>query len=172
MNKFENWSSSLQMRRLFDVLCPVPNLQRRCFTGSIDIRVYWDVEAKKKRRKKERIQAGWSQGTLHSSMLLPPTDTNKRNQLNLLGCCPGDFHNWKVWRESKRFGTNKVAEDKLKWQFVVVFGWHWPQDNFHILCSSHLFLYFQTVLVSLFFLFFILYQQFHQAISLPAPPGQ
>lgn len=68
---------------------------------------YWHggpSETRKERRKQRGIMpASWSQATLHSSMpllllLLPLTDMNKRNQLDLLGCCPRDFYHGKGGR--------------------------------------------------------------------------
>lgn len=58
---------------------------------TIGITVGRDTEAKGGNRK-DIMQASRSQSALHSSMLLPLTDMNKRNQLDLLGCYPRDFH--------------------------------------------------------------------------------
>lgn len=55
-----------------------------------------------------------------------------------------------VWNKQSSRGQTLVAVCCRLCQFA----WHWPQDNFHFLCSSQLFLYSQTVLVSLFFLLF------------------
>lgn len=61
-----------------------------------------------RQRKKQKgiMQASWSQGTLHSSML-PLTDMNKRNQLDLLGCYPRDFHRRKGKSKSKHLEKTK-----------------------------------------------------------------
>lgn len=69
---------------------------RKDFRGQGYVK-YWHSgrsEAQEPRRKKGGIMpVSWSQATLHSSMLplLPLTDINTRNQLNLLGCYPRDF---------------------------------------------------------------------------------
>lgn len=77
----------------------------------IDSRVYWDLEAKK---KTGIMQASWSQGTLHSSMLLPLTDKNKRNQLDLLRLLSKGLPPLERVERIKVFGKNKGAEDKSK----------------------------------------------------------
>lgn len=95
---------------------------------------YWHSgrsEAQEPRRKKGGIMlVSWSQATLHSSMLplLPLTDINTRNQLNLLGCYPRDFGgggNQSIWRQGKRKGQSAMKESKLQlqllWCFVSVF---------------------------------------------------
>ncbi|TNN85132.1 hypothetical protein EYF80_004482 [Liparis tanakae] len=60
------------------------------------------------------MQASWSQGTLHSSMLLPLTDMNKRNQLDLLSCHLRDFHHGKGESESKGLGKRKKENYRRK----------------------------------------------------------
>lgn len=102
------------------------------------------------------MQASWSQGTLHSSML-PLTDMNKRNQLDLLGCYPRDFLYGKEQSESKRLEKEKKTKNKIessrrgKWTQVAVccslcqISRLWPQDNIHSLFSSMACLKFQTL---------------------------
>lgn len=102
---------------------------RKDFRGQGYVK-YWHSgrsEAQEPRRKKGGIMlVSWSQATLHSSMLplLPLTDINTRNQLNLLGCYPRDFGgggNQSIWRQGKRKGQSAMKESKLQLQLVVMF---------------------------------------------------
>lgn len=96
--------------------CGIPPIS----AALIDFRGHWHVEywqwsllgyEGKRRKQKGIMQASWSQATLHSSML-PLTDMNKRNQLDLLGCYPRDFHYGKGSSESKHLERKKNKKQR------------------------------------------------------------